>query len=115
MKGVDRLSLNGTYILAAFGPVLVHYRDLWAGFGPFVGFQGWISNGPELDPLACFASLFHNQAVFQKMYMILFDQVAIDAKSVLRIPDSYDAKIAKICNFWTSLPVWQLINHLFKI
>ncbi len=26
----------------------------------------------------------------------------------LRIPDSYDAKIAKICNFWTFWPVIQL-------
>ena len=34
---------------------------------------------------------------------------------VLRIPDSYDAKIAIICNFWTFWPVIQLINHLFKI
>ncbi len=33
---------------------------------------------------------------------------------LLRIPDSYDAKIAKICNFWTFWPVIQLINHLFK-
>ncbi len=33
----------------------------------------------------------------------------------LRIPDSYDAKIAKIVNFWTFWPVIQLIYHLFKI
>ena len=33
----------------------------------------------------------------------------------LRIPDSYEAKIAMICNFWTFGPVIQLINHLFKI
>ena len=33
----------------------------------------------------------------------------------LRIPDSYDAKIAKICNFWTFWPVIQPINHLFNI
>ncbi len=33
----------------------------------------------------------------------------------LRIPDSYDAKIAKIGNFWKFWPVIQLINHLFKI
>ncbi len=33
----------------------------------------------------------------------------------LRIPDSYDAKIAKICNVWTFWPVFQLISHLFKI
>ncbi len=34
---------------------------------------------------------------------------------ILRIPDSYDAKIVRICNFWTFWPVIQLINHLFKI
>ncbi len=28
----------------------------------------------------------------------------------LRIPDSYDAKIAKICDFWTFWPVIQLIR-----
>ena len=33
----------------------------------------------------------------------------------LRIPDSYDAKKAKICNPWTLWPVIQLINHLFEI
>ncbi len=33
----------------------------------------------------------------------------------LRIPDSYDAKIAKICNLWTLWLVIQLINHLLKI
>ncbi len=41
--------------------------------------------------------------------------VARVACYVLRIPDSYDAKIAKICNFWTFWPVIQLINDLFKI
>ena len=34
---------------------------------------------------------------------------------LLRIPDSYDANIAKIRNFWTFLPVIQLITHLSKI
>ncbi len=33
----------------------------------------------------------------------------------LRIPDSYDAKIVKICNLWTFWPVIQLISPLFKI
>ncbi len=33
----------------------------------------------------------------------------------LRIPDSYDAKIVKICNLWTFWPVLQLISPLFKI
>ncbi len=32
----------------------------------------------------------------------------------LRILDSYDAKIIKICNFWTFWPVIQLISPLFK-
>ncbi len=35
--------------------------------------------------------------------------------SSLRIPDSYGAKIAKIYNFWTSWPVFQLVRHLVKI
>ena len=34
---------------------------------------------------------------------------------VLRIPDSYDAKIAKICYLWTLLPVIQLKDHIFEI
>ncbi len=34
---------------------------------------------------------------------------------MLRIPDSYDAKIVKICNLWTFWPVIQLICPLFKI
>ncbi len=33
----------------------------------------------------------------------------------LRIPDSYDANIVKICNLWTFWPVIQLISPLFKI
>ncbi len=33
----------------------------------------------------------------------------------LRIPDSYDAKIAKICNFQTLWPVIPLINNPFQI
>ncbi len=39
----------------------------------------------------------------------------IGEKASIRIPDSYDAKIAKICNLWTFWPVIQPINHLFKI
>ncbi len=35
-------------------------------------------------------------------------------QDTLRIPDSYDAKIEKICNFWTSWPVFQLINCLIN-
>ncbi len=34
--------------------------------------------------------------------------------ALLRIPDSYDAKIVKICNLWTFWPVIQLISSLFK-
>ena len=30
---------------------------------------------------------------------------------ILRIPDSYDAKIAKICNFWT---FWPVITGILK-
>ncbi len=33
----------------------------------------------------------------------------------LRILASYEALIAEICNFWTFMPIIQLINHLFKI
>ena len=33
----------------------------------------------------------------------------------LRIPDTYEAKIAKTCNFSTFWPVIRLITHLFKI
>ncbi len=36
-------------------------------------------------------------------------------KSYLRIPDSYDAKIVKICNLWIFWAVIQLISPLFKI
>ncbi len=32
----------------------------------------------------------------------------------LRIPDSYDAKIAKICHLWTLLPVIQLNDHIYR-
>ncbi len=32
----------------------------------------------------------------------------------LRIPDSHDAKMAKICNLWRIWPVIQPINNLFK-
>ena len=35
--------------------------------------------------------------------------------SDLRILARSEAKIAKICNFWTLWPVIQLVNHLFKI
>ncbi len=33
----------------------------------------------------------------------------------LRIPDSYDAKIAKICYLWTTLPVIRLKDNIFEI
>ncbi len=32
----------------------------------------------------------------------------------LRIPDSYDAKIAKICYLWTLLPAIRLKDHIFE-
>ena len=34
---------------------------------------------------------------------------------LLRIPDSYHAEIAEICDFWALWPVIQLINNIFKI
>ncbi len=37
----------------------------------------------KLTPLVRFAWLFYNQTVFQKFERTFFDQVAIDAKSVL--------------------------------
>ncbi len=36
-------------------------------------------------------------------------------KLKLRIPDSYDAKIAEICYLWTFCPVIQLKSHIFEI
>ena len=38
--------------------------------------------------------------------------VALTKIKSIRISHSYDAKIAKICNFWISWPVFQLINIL---
>ena len=35
--------------------------------------------------------------------------------SGLRMPDSYDAKIAKICYLWTLCPEIQLKDHIFEI
>ncbi len=32
-------------------------------------------------------------------------------REILRIPNSYDAKIAEICNLWTFWPVIQLISN----
>ena len=37
------------------------------------------------------------------------------SKFLLRIPDSYDAKIAKICYLGTLWPVIQLKDHIFEI
>ena len=34
---------------------------------------------------------------------------------ILRLLDTYASEIAKICVLWTFWPVFQLINHLFKI
>ncbi len=51
------------------------------------------------------------------VYKIGEDEVLRPPVVALRIlvPDSDDAKIAKICSFWRSWPVFKLINHLFKI
>ena len=38
------------------------------------------------------------------------ESVGYPCRTTLRLPDSYDAKIAKICNLWIFLP----INHFFK-
>ncbi len=46
------------------------------------------------------------------IYNLLF---ILNFLCLLRIPDSYDAKIAKFCNFWTFWPVTQLIDYLLKI
>ena len=48
--------------------------------------------------------LVYGQKVKQILYSV-----------VLRIPDSYDAKIAEICNLLTFWPVIQLINDIYKI
>ncbi len=37
------------------------------------------------------------------------------SKTPLRIPDSYDAKLTKMCNLWTFWPVIQLITHLAQL
>ncbi len=65
-------------------------------------------------------SLTHNHmSLWHLKIPLLKSLVKIKAteaeKIFLRIADSYHAKIAKICNFWTSWPVFQLIYHLFKI
>ncbi len=45
-----------------------------------------------------------------------FFRLPIDVSSAeLRILASYEANIAKICNFWTFWPVIQLMKHLLKI
>ena len=51
----------------------------------------------------------------EKVRSFFFGRLKSLCLIVLRIPDSYDAKIAKICNFWTSWPIFQLLNHLFWI
>ncbi len=43
------------------------------------------------------------------------DRIAPVTVVALRIPDSYDAKIAKIGNLWTSWPVIHPIGNPFKI
>ncbi len=53
-----------------------------------------------------------NQSECLKPYVSLSVFVGGHRSAHLRIPDSYDAKIAKICNLWTFWPVIQSINHL---
>ena len=78
----------------------------------FVFTDGWIggsllrfvnSYGILDNPLAC-SYIFFAVLLFLK-----------EKNTKLRLPDSYEAKIAKIGNFWTFWPVIQLIYHLFKI
>ena len=59
--------------------------------------------------------------MFSEKQILVFDTEHIPLKSdhhclsILRLLHRNDAKIAKICNFWTLWPVIQPINHLFKI
>ncbi len=60
------------------------------------------------------ASLFpwHVVSYFKKLCMYHFHSTKQIGKTFgLRILDSYDTKIAKICNLWTFWPVIQLICH----
>ncbi len=56
-------------------------------------------NNPEVEPHAPY----------------IYQSKLVPSGSILRIPDSYDAKIAKICNLWTYWAIFQLINHLSKL
>ena len=69
---------------------------------------------------------WQREAMYRKLepfclraHLPMFDQlwncILLSDLHDLRIPDSYDAKIAEICNIWTLGPVIQLMNHLFKI
>ena len=88
---------------------------------------GWDSKIPSLL-LTIFWFAVHGR--FTLHFIILSTQVHVNDFNVdstvrfnidsakfsgLRILASYEAKIAKNCNFWTSRPVIKLINHLFKI
>ena len=55
-----------------------------------------------------------SESRFQMIDGSALEKIDSDSSS-LRILASYEAKIAKICNSWTSRPVIQLINHLFKL
>ena len=71
----------------------------------------------QLERRFCTQNCMQRQAIRRERYMVHYSPVSSIqwTKRFLRIPDSYDAKIAKICNFWTFWPVIKLINHLFKI
>ena len=49
------------------------------------------------------------------MILIMISHPHRILEAQLRIPDSCDAEIAKICSLWTFWPVIQLTNHLSKI
>ncbi len=54
-------------------------------------------------------------SVFRVVYQKDKTQLKAGNYNHLRIPDSYDAKIAKICYLGTLWPVIQLKDHIFEI
>ncbi len=76
----------------------------WNSDHPSNAFTMWLTfGGPECTEFQGNIKMGHSLCMMHKI------------NTSLRIPDSYDAKIAKICNLWTLWPVFQLINNLFKI
>ncbi len=71
--------------------------------------------GSFSDNFAQNSSVFHRGVQAKNTYLQSSYFCILGFSWSLRIPDSYDAKIAKICNFWTSWSIFQLIKHLFKI